>query len=309
MREETSIYLYNKGERFFGQGTCELLHAIEETGSLRSAAARLNLSYSKALSMIHGAEKMLRFPLTEKTIGGKGGGGSRLTPEAKQFVETYEAFQAACQEANRVLYQKFFQEAAEPENDGTTPSIGCVIMASGLSKRFGRNKLVEEFQGKTLIQRILDTTGDGMFARRVVVTRSEEVRQICEAQHVPVIFHELPGRNDTVRLGIDEMSGMDGCVFCPSDQPLLRKESLKRIVEAFSQKRSGMFRLSYGEKQGTPILFGKEYFEELAHLPEKKGGSYLAKKYPEQVELISAEDELELFDIDTTEDLERLKCS
>lgn len=197
----------------------------------------------------------------------------------------------------------------EQEKGGAHLAIGCVIMASGLSKRFGRNKLIEEFQGRTLIQRILDNTGDGIFARRVVVTRSEEVRRICEVQNVPVIFHELPGRNDTVRLGIGEMNGMDGCVFCPSDQPMLRRESLLRIVAAFSQKRSGMFQLSYGEKQGTPILFGREYFEELADLPEKKGGSYLAKKYPEQVELISAEDELELFDIDTTEDLERLKCS
>ena len=185
--------------------------------------------------------------------------------------------------------------------------IGCVIMASGLSRRFGRNKLVEDFQGKPLIQRILDTTGDEIFARRVVVTRSEEVRQICEGQNIPVIMHELPGRNDTVRFGIREMDGMDGCVFCPSDQPLLRRESLKRMTETFVQKGSGIFRLSYGEKQGTPILFGKEYFEELLHLPEKKGGSYLVKRYPEQVELIMAESELELFDIDTTEDLEWLK--
>ena len=28
------------GERFFGEGPCRLLHLIEETGSLRSAAAQ-----------------------------------------------------------------------------------------------------------------------------------------------------------------------------------------------------------------------------------------------------------------------------
>ena len=29
------------GERFFGEGPCRLLHLIEETGSLRSAAAQI----------------------------------------------------------------------------------------------------------------------------------------------------------------------------------------------------------------------------------------------------------------------------
>ena len=68
------------GERFFGEGPCRLLHLIEETGSLRSAAAQMGLSYSKALRLVQHAEKELGFALTCKTIGGRGGGGSTLTP-------------------------------------------------------------------------------------------------------------------------------------------------------------------------------------------------------------------------------------
>jgi molybdate transport system regulatory protein len=64
------------GERFFGEGPCRLLHLIEETGSLRSAAAQMGLSYSKALRLVQHAEKELGFALTCKTIGGRGGGGS-----------------------------------------------------------------------------------------------------------------------------------------------------------------------------------------------------------------------------------------
>ena len=44
------------GERFFGEGPCRLLHLIEETGSLRSAAAQMGLSYSKALAIVKRAE-------------------------------------------------------------------------------------------------------------------------------------------------------------------------------------------------------------------------------------------------------------
>ena len=47
------------GERFFGEGPCRLLHLIEETGSLRSAAAQMGLSYSKALAIVKRAEAEL----------------------------------------------------------------------------------------------------------------------------------------------------------------------------------------------------------------------------------------------------------
>ena len=184
--------------------------------------------------------------------------------------------------------------------------IGCVIMASGRSKRFGSNKLLADFHGRTLIENVLVLTGGNLFAKRVVVTRSEEVRDLCRKQHVDVIFHDLPDRNDTVRLGVEAVKEMDGCLFCPCDQPLLQKESLQRMIAQFEKREKGIERLCYGEKQGTPILFGKEYFEELMTLPMKNGGSYLVKKYPKQVEMVSAEDELELFDIDTKEDYGRL---
>lgn len=190
-------------------------------------------------------------------------------------------------------------------------NIGCIIMASGLAKRFGSNKLLAEFDGNTLIGRALDLT-QGLFEKRVVVTRTKEVESQCMQRGIDVIYHTLPDRNDAVRLGVEKMTEMEGCLFCPCDQPLLTRESIVKLLTEFQNSRcrteqeKGIFRLAYDQKPGTPILFGKEYFEELRHLPLKKGGSYLAKKYPDQVEYVMAMDEKELFDIDTKEDLELL---
>ncbi|MBR5578686.1 MAG: hypothetical protein IKW28_06795, partial [Lachnospiraceae bacterium] len=66
-------------------------------------------------------------------------------------------------------------------------------------------------------------------------------------------------------------------------------------------------RLVFEDREGTPILFGKEYFEELKNLPLKCGGSYLVKKYPGQIETVSVRSEEELMDVDTPEELETLK--
>ena len=110
MRSATSIYLFKDDVRFFGEGPCRLLRGVQECGSLRAAASKMNLSYSKAIAMMNRAEETLGFPLTEKQIGGKGGGGSKLTAEAVAFLEKYEAYREACYEANRKLYLEFFSE-------------------------------------------------------------------------------------------------------------------------------------------------------------------------------------------------------
>lgn len=185
------------------------------------------------------------------------------------------------------------------------PKIGCVIMASGLSVRFGRNKLFAKLEGKTFLERILDTT-EGIFARRVVVTRSQEAAEFCRRKGVEVIYHSLPHRNDTVHLGTAYMEGMDGVLFCPCDQPLLRRESLLGLLEAFQER--DILRLAYGEETGMPVLFDQAYFAELQSLPEKKGGSYLIGKYPKRVKTIQASEEYELYDVDTPEDLETLQA-
>lgn len=90
--------------RFFGEGPCRLLHLIEETGSLRAAALSMGMAYTKALHLMKRAEKNLGFSLTARTIGGKGGGGSVLTPEAKEFLHDYETWRNACIQSSRDLY-------------------------------------------------------------------------------------------------------------------------------------------------------------------------------------------------------------
>ena len=53
----------------------------------------------------------------------------------------------------------------------------------------------------------------------------------------------------------------------------------------------------------------RKYIDELKNLPEGKGGSFVLKKHEDELECIQVEDPLELFDVDTKEDLEMLKKS
>lgn len=181
--------------------------------------------------------------------------------------------------------------------------IACIIMASGVSKRFGSNKLLQNLAGKTLIDRVLELTEGELFEQRVVVTRTEEVAFICKEKNIPVILHTYPNRNEAVKLGIEYLKEMDGWVFCPCDQPLLKRKSLENLLDVPYIHDDLIARLHWEDSVGTPIFFGRKYYEELCNLPEKKGGSYVAKQHPENVKLVTVLDEKELWDLDTPEDL------
>lgn len=205
--------------------------------------------------------------------------------------------------------------------------VGCVIMASGLSQRFGSNKLLAPFCGEPMLCRAFAATDTPKLSARIVVTRSDEVAQLCRSRNVPVLLHDLPGRNDTVRLGLstllEQVPELFGCMFLPGDQPLLCRETVEAMagisgwdqrtrLERQKETEREIFRLAHrfvndpNPLVGSPVLFSKRYFSELRILPEGKGGSVLLRKYPERVHNIFIGDRNELLDADTPEALAEL---
>lgn len=193
--------------------------------------------------------------------------------------------------------------------DNTFDSLSCIIMASGISKRFGANKLLADFNGKTLFENTVSESQLVKFGYTLAVTRHHEIARICDYSGIDCLLHDLPFRNDMIRLGVShilENSKPDGILFLPSDQPLISRTSIQLLCLTFLYYKDKICRLSFNETAGSPVIFPSRYYDELLTLPEGKGGGFLAKKYPEQVILIPAQDEYELFDIDTPDDLTHL---
>ena len=294
MRAVTKIQITDdNGIKFFGEGPCRLLRCVEKTGSLRAAAMEMEMAYSKACKLLKQAEANLGFSLTTRAAGGKGGGGSVLTPEGKRWLKQYEDYRDACVRANQTLYRQFFSKT------------GCVIMASGLGKRFGGNKLMADFRGRPMIQRALDAT-EGLFTRRVVVTRHESVAELCRGQNVEVVLHDLPNRNDTVRLGLEALGDLDCCMFLPGDQPLLRRETAAKLLQNWQQHPDSIIRPIHEDTEGSPVVFPSWAFPELKTLPEGKGGGFVIRNHPQEMLRVSVSNPFELADADTPETLELL---
>ncbi|MBQ9148959.1 MAG: nucleotidyltransferase family protein [Oscillospiraceae bacterium] len=183
-------------------------------------------------------------------------------------------------------------------------------MASGLARRFGSNKLLHDFHGEPIMVRILRSVKRAGIDYPVVVTRHPEVGEICKAEGIPFVLHELPLRSDTVRLGMEYLlkacPELLGVMFAASDQPLLRWESVKALCDSLKEATEQIWRLSYQGTVGNPVLFPASTFDELLHLPEGKGGGAVVKMHPELVCTVEAADERELIDVDTPEILQSL---
>lgn len=188
--------------------------------------------------------------------------------------------------------------------------IGCVIMASGMARRFGSNKLLHDFCGAPIMVRILRSVKAARIDFPVVVTRHPEVVDICKAENIPAILHDLPKRSDTVRLGmeylLDACPDLGGIMFAASDQPCLKWGSIAALCSALQAEPDCIHRLSFEGTAGNPVLFPRAMFDELCHLPEGKGGGAVVKAHPELVRFVEVSDERELIDVDTPEILQQL---
>lgn len=179
-------------------------------------------------------------------------------------------------------------------------------MASGLGRRFGGSKLMVPFLGKPLLYWALSAT-EGLFSRRVVVTRNPEAASFCAALGVETVVHDYPGRNDTVRLGLEAVGNVTQCLFCPADQPLLSRQTVESLLLCGQNSRGRIWRPCFQGTPGAPILFSRDYFDELKHLPQGKGGGMVAASHGESVRTLPVTDKRELWDIDTPENLTELE--
>lgn len=100
----------SREEAFYGPGVHHLLQLVEELGSLSNACQHMGISYTKGRKMISTMEKQLAIPVVETRQGGKDGGYSRLTKEAKKIMRNYSAFQEEAETVLQLLFEKHFSD-------------------------------------------------------------------------------------------------------------------------------------------------------------------------------------------------------
>jgi molybdate transport system regulatory protein len=108
------VWLDADGRFAVGDGGTDLLCAIEATGSVRAAAARVGWSYRHTLAYLDNAEQALRRKLVERSRGGQERGGAHLNADGRDFLRRYTRFRRRAQTVVLGLYQTAFGHGRWP---------------------------------------------------------------------------------------------------------------------------------------------------------------------------------------------------
>ena len=87
------IWMDIRGVAAITEAGADLLEQIEATGSLSEAARRLRFSYRRAWMLLDAMNRRWPEPLVTTAVGGKRGGGAKLTPRGRAVLSAYRDLQ------------------------------------------------------------------------------------------------------------------------------------------------------------------------------------------------------------------------
>jgi molybdenum cofactor cytidylyltransferase len=191
-------------------------------------------------------------------------------------------------------------------------STGVIILAAGNSSRLGRPKQLLPYRGKTLLMHVVTEVLAADLQPVVVVTGAfqEEVTDSLCGQSLDIIFNPdwAEGMASGIVAGLSNIlslhADVDAVLITVCDQPFISAELLLQLVSTHDSSAKGIVACAYADSVGTPVLFGRSYFEQLLALSGSEGAKKLLKQYPDDLATIAFPGGD--IDIDTAEDAVRL---
>lgn len=196
-----------------------------------------------------------------------------------------------------------------------------VIPAAGHSRRMGEPKLLIDLGGKPMIAHLLETLQASSDVSRIVIVARSDDSDLLEVlkQHahkrltVITPVEEPPEMRDSVELALaaldlwESPTWEDSWALLPADHPLITPETFQNLCQGWKDSAAEILIPTVNEKGGHPTFFRWPVSEEVARLPSDEGLNSIVRSHPSRVVNWPSNAEELLFDLDTPEDLERVR--
>lgn len=197
-----------------------------------------------------------------------------------------------------------------------TPNrVACVVLAAGLSSRFGSLKQLAKtgLDERTLVQRALDVANESRadYVYVVLGHASEQILKSLALGRAQIVLNKdyHLGLSSSVRASISNLPNDCGAVvLMVADQPFLTPGLIDRLIEAFRlDKKRGIATLAFKGEPRNPTIFGRRFFESLHEIRGDRGGRDIVKAHGADVTLINVADKKVFLDVDTFSSLQKLR--
>ena len=105
-----------------GPGKVQLLEMIAEHGSISAAGRALGMSYRRAWMLVEAMNSGFGRPVVEAQIGGKAGGGARLSTLGADLVAHYRAIERAADRAAAPFLDRIVASDRNADDEPPTAS-------------------------------------------------------------------------------------------------------------------------------------------------------------------------------------------
>ncbi len=190
--------------------------------------------------------------------------------------------------------------------------VSAVLLAAGAGSRFGGGKLLAPYRGRPLIEGALSNLADAPVDETVVVVGddAERLRDVCEPYGVRIVENPdwAEGQSTSVRTGLRACDpDSRAAVVLLADQPLVGAGAVERLVVAY-EGGAKIAVATYGGRPRNPVLFSREVWPLLmAELSGDEGARPFLRRHPELITEVPCDGAGDPVDVDTREDLLRLK--
>ncbi|MBI4731750.1 MAG: putative selenium-dependent hydroxylase accessory protein YqeC [Chloroflexi bacterium] len=187
--------------------------------------------------------------------------------------------------------------------------VAGIVLAAGESKRFGQPKQLLDWHGKPFVRQVTETALAAGLSPVVVVTGANAEVVGSTIHDLPITIHHnldwQTGQSSSLQTGLRALSPAIGAaVFLLADQPQVTPTVLRALVDRHSLDLSPVVAPQVQGQRGTPVLFDRVTFQDLASLTGDVGGRAIFSKFP--ITYLPWHDESLLADIDTPEDYRKL---
>jgi len=189
-------------------------------------------------------------------------------------------------------------------------TVNAIVLAAGASTRMGRQKMLLEFQGQTLIQQVVAQISSSIPGQvRVVYSKHSKAILDLKWNTSPLfIENSFPekGMLESIRVGLREVvQSAEAVLIALGDQPVQRPSMITRLLDAYKKNTDQIIIPSIGDKRGHPIFIPHRFFKEVLSSYDDQGLRGLLHAHPEAITMVETHDEEILRDLDTPADLER----
>ena len=191
------------------------------------------------------------------------------------------------------------------------PTVG-IILAAGMSTRFGEPKQLQKLKDRYLLVWVLDAALSSQLEGLILVLglHFEAIRKALAGSlrhpRLRVVFNPkfAKGQSESLRTGLAQVkSDFPSAMFLLGDQPLMNSKVIDLLLDRFwASPQDICVPVCRGQRR-NPAIFSRVFFDRLMAIEGDRGARELIRAHPGSVLAVEIDDPACFSDVDTEKDL------